>query len=146
MTGHMSIELSHHLAEGQLDDLMLLYGLTYWAKDRKREEVCKMLDNTDMLFVLTDTDTRKLVGFSRVLTDRVYKVLVLDVIVHPDYRGQGLGRRLLDAITAHPELSGVKHFELYCRDDVNDLYKKWDFSEDLHGQRFMRRDGHRSVQ
>ena len=91
------------------------------------------------------TRTTSLVGFARVLTDTVYKAFVFDVIVRPDRRGRGLVRRLMDAIISHPQLSGVKHFELYCRPDVVELYTKWGFSTELSGQVFMRRDGKEKV-
>jgi ribosomal protein S18 acetylase RimI-like enzyme len=100
-----------------------------------------MLAHTDLVFALVDMQDDRLVGFARVLTDTVYKAFVFDVIVHPDRRGRGLVRMLLDAILSHPQLAGVKHFELYCRPDVVELYRKWGFGTELGGQVFMRREG-----
>lgn len=37
-------------------------------------------------------------AFARILTDYVYKALILDVIVEPAYRGRGLGRLLMESI------------------------------------------------
>ena len=130
--------------ERYLPDLMELYRSAYWATDRTEEEVRRMLDHTDLVFALVDDDDR-LIGFARVLTDTVYKAFVFDVIVQPDRRGEGLVNQLLDAIVSHPQLAGVKHFELYCRPDVVDLYRKWGFGTELNGQVFMRRDGRRKA-
>jgi hypothetical protein len=30
------------------------------------------------------------------------------------YRGMGLGKMLMDAVLAHPDLQQGRHFELYC--------------------------------
>lgn len=135
----MTVELRYTLADGHFDDLMELYRSTYWARDRSPEDVRRMLDHTDLLFTLVDTEDEHLVGFARVLTDTVYKALIFDVMVRPERRGEGFARTLLESILSHPELKRVKHFELYCRDDVIELYKKWGFSQDLAGQVFMRR-------
>lgn len=139
----MAIELRDRIEEAYMADLMALYRQTYWGQERSEEEVRKMLAHTDLVFALVDGG--HLVGFARVLTDTVYKAFVFDVIVDEGRRGQGLVRRLLGAITAHPQLSGVKHFELYCRPDVVELYRKWGFGTELSGQVFMRREGRKKV-
>ncbi len=139
----MPTELRHTMTEDHFGDLLDMYRSTYWAKDRSPEDVRRMLDHTDLIFALVDTDDGRMVGFARVLTDTVYKALIFDVVVSPNRRGEGLAHTLLESIFSHPDLRGVKHFELYCRDDVVELYKKWGFSQDLAGQVFMRKDGER---
>ncbi len=136
----MHFDLKNELSEGHFNDLMRLYSeTTYWAKNRNREDVRKMLTNSDILIVLTDPKSDELIAFARVLTDKVYKALIFDVIVAPDHQGEGLGRAIMEAIIEHPDLKDVPQFELYCRPDVIEFYKKWGFSEDLKGQHFMRR-------
>ena len=136
----MRFDLKHELSEGQFNDLMRLYTeTTYWAKNRNREDVRKMLTNSDIIFVFADPKSDELIAFARVLTDKTYKALIFDVIVAPDRQGKGLGRALMEAIIEHPDLKDVSQFELYCRPDVIEFYKKWGFSEDLKGQHFMRR-------
>ena len=84
---------------------MRLYSeTTYWAKNRNREDVRKMLTNSDILIVLTDPKSDELIAFARVLTDKVYKALIFDVIVAPDHQGEGLGRAIMEAIIEHPDL------------------------------------------
>ena len=40
----------------------------------------------------------KVIGLARVLTDFGYVVYIADVIVHPDFQGQGLGRALMNNV------------------------------------------------
>ena len=51
-----------------------------------------------------EDDSDRLIGFARVLTDRIYKALVLDVLVANDVRGKGFGLQIMDAVMRHPEL------------------------------------------
>ncbi|MGH9794915.1 MAG: GNAT family N-acetyltransferase [Candidatus Acidiferrales bacterium] len=125
-------------AEIQLADLMALYANEWWTDKRTAEDVRRMLAHTDFVFGFTEEPTGKLVAFARVLTDRVYKALVLDVIVAPAHRGTGLGRKLMEALLAHPELQAVRHWELYCKPEMMPLYRKWGFTSELGGVNFMR--------
>jgi predicted GNAT family N-acyltransferase len=98
-----------------------------------------MLEHSDVIVGFCGAEHKHLVAFARVLTDYVYKALVLDVIVEAESRGRGLARVLMDAVVSHPSLASVRHFELYCRPELIPLYRKWGFSDELGDLRFMRR-------
>jgi len=127
------------LSESQIEDLHRLYEKEWWTQGRTLEDVRRMLDATRILVGFADPATGRLIAFARVITDDVYKALVLDVIVDSTARQKGLGRALLSALVEHPALSAVKHFELYCRPELVAFYQRWGFQE-VDGQfRFMRR-------
>jgi predicted GNAT family N-acyltransferase len=98
-----------------------------------------MLEHSDFVFALCTEPEDRLVGFARVLTDRVFKVLIFDVIVATDRRDEGLGRQLMDRILQHPDLRDVRHMELYCLPEMVPFYEKWGFSTDVSGVCLMRR-------
>ena len=74
------------LSEAQALQLHLLYQREWWTARRSLTDVRTMLENSDFIFAIVAPDTKELLAFARVLTDRVFKALVLDVIVHPDHR------------------------------------------------------------
>ena len=74
------------------------------------------------------------------LSDRVYKALIFDVIVAPDQRHAGLGKRLLDRILGHPELQDVRSFELYCLPEMAPFYECLSFTRGVGGLVLMRRE------
>jgi len=119
------------LNEQQIIQLHKLYQNEWWTKGRTLPDVKKMLRHTDIIFALCENQSGKLIAFARVLTDRVYKALILDVIVETDYRSQGLGKQLMEMILDHPQLSQIKHFELYCLPELVPFYKKWGFQDNL---------------
>jgi GNAT superfamily N-acetyltransferase len=135
----MSLHLIDRLTEEQIQDLERLYQAEWWTQGRQLPDIRKMLENTDVLAAFCDSDSQRLIAFARVITDYTYKALILDVIVDASYRGENLGRALMDAIVAHPRLKGVKHFELYCLPELVSFYKKWGFTDELGELRFMRR-------
>ena len=51
-------------------------------------------------FLISAWDGEKPVGVARVISDRGYIYLIVDVIVAPDYQGQGIGTRMVRAIEA----------------------------------------------
>jgi GNAT superfamily N-acetyltransferase len=115
-----------------------LYSYGWWTQGRERRAVKRMLEGSDVIVGYCDPSSDRLVAFARVLTDFVYKALILDVIVAAAHRKSGLGRRLLDDLLEHPELREVLHFELYCLPNMLPFYERWGFSAALGDLRFMR--------
>jgi len=127
------------LSEEQTEQLHLLYQHEWWSVGRTLADVRAMLQHSDFVFGIVTPDTQQLLAFARVLTDRVFKALVLDVIVHPDYRSAGLGTFLMTHILGHPVLSRVRHVELYCLPERADFYQRQGFTSELGELLFMRR-------
>ncbi len=111
-----------------LDQLVDHYQYGWWSKNRKKADVKKMLENSDVAISLWDG--KKLIGFARVLTDFVYRATVWDVIIHPDYQGQGLGKLIMEKVVNHPKLKKVSYFWLITSDKQK-FYKKlgWKMEE-----------------
>ena len=135
----MRFEKIEELTDGQISDLHRMFQEEWWTKGRELEDVRRMLEHTNVIVGFCDAESKRLVAFARVLTDYVYKALVLDVIVEAGSRGRGLARALMGAVVGHPTLVSVRHFELYCRPQLVPLYRKWGFSDELGDLRLMRR-------
>lgn len=135
----MDFETIDRLNDRQVAELHEMYQMEWWTRGRKLADVQTVVEKSDVIVAIMKIETEELVAFSRVLTDYVYKAVIFDVIVKAAYRGENLGRRLMDTITAYPSLRKVKHFELYCRPEVVPFYKKWGFTSELGELEFMRR-------
>ncbi|MBF2019059.1 MAG: hypothetical protein IGR93_02815 [Hydrococcus sp. C42_A2020_068] len=94
----MAIQAIEHLTDEQIDDLHRLYQDEWWSRSRKRADIEGMLPHSDLIVAFCDSDSKRRVAFSRILTDSVYRAVVFDVIVEPTYRGNGLEHILMDAI------------------------------------------------
>jgi len=105
-----------------------LYSKVWWTVGRDFEAVVRMVEHSDLAMGLCTKDDR-LIAFARVLTDYTFKAMIFDVIVHADFRGQNLGRAIVNRILDHERLAQVRSFELYCPDDLVPFYGKLGFSK-----------------
>ena len=126
------------LTESQVSDLMELYQNEFWCDKRNREDVVKMLAATDVIIGFVDEGER-LIAFTRVITDFVYRGMVFDVIVKPSHRKIGLGTQLMDALVNHPKLQAIESLSLGCLPKMIPFYKRWGFTDDVGDMKFMRR-------
>jgi len=119
-------------------DLETIHGFlagSYWAAGIPREVVARAIANS-LCFGAFDGHSQ--VGFARVITDRATFAYVSDVFVLESYRGRGVGKRLMAAITSHPELQGLRRWTLFTR-DAHGLYQQYGFREPRHPERLMER-------
>jgi GNAT superfamily N-acetyltransferase len=100
-------------ARQDVDAIHAYLTRSYWAAGVTRERVAKSLEQS-LCFGLFDGARQ--IGFARVVTDATTFAYLADVYVLEEYRGQGLGKRLIGAVRAHPELGDVRRFVLWTRD------------------------------
>lgn len=101
-----------------------LTNRSYWARGRSFETVKRSIENSICFGVYDNTD--KLVGFARVLTDSAVFAYIMDVFILENFRKQGLGKQLMDAIMKHPDIQGLQRIML-ATNDAHKLYEKFGF-------------------
>ena len=95
-----------------------------WAKGIPRETVARSLQHSICCSVLHEGT---LIGFARVTSDHATVAYVGDVFVLPAHRGKGLSKWLMECITIHPELQGLRRWMLATA-DAHGLYTKFGFT------------------
>ena len=107
-------------------DLAVVYGFlstSYWSLGLPLEVLQRAIAGSLCFGVYHGG---KQVGFARVVTDRATFAYLCDVFVLDAYRGQGLGRWLMEAVAAHPDLQGLRRMVLVTR-DAHGLYENFGF-------------------
>jgi len=97
---------------------------TYWAAERPKEIIDKSLTSS-LCFGAYITDSKVQVGFARVVTDSATFAWICDVVVDPAHRARGLGKRLMQEIVGHPELSTA--MMILGTRDAHGLYERYGF-------------------
>ena len=95
-----------------VDVVCALLAATYWSASRSRETVARFLRHS-LCFGLFHGERQ--VGFVRVISDFTTTSWVADMVVDSAYRGQGLGRWMMECVMSHPRLSDTQ-FVLQTRD------------------------------
>jgi GNAT superfamily N-acetyltransferase len=106
---------------------------SYWAPGIPREVVARSLENS-LCFGLFQESQQ--VGFARVVTDRATFAYLADVFVIEAFRGQALGKWLIECVLAHADLQGLRRWLLGTR-DAHGLYQQFGFTPLAEPSRFL---------
>jgi ribosomal protein S18 acetylase RimI-like enzyme len=112
---------SESTAEDWVQLQRLFQGAAFWAEDRTLEDLKIAISHSKPVISVWDCcpppennveTSDRLIGFARATSDGIYRATIWDVVIHPDYRGEGLGGKLLHTLLAHPHLNRVERIYL----------------------------------
>jgi GNAT superfamily N-acetyltransferase len=108
---------------------------SYWAKTRPHERTDLAFANS-LVFGLYEDN--RLIGMARVVTDFSVIAYLCDVFIHEDFRGQELGKWLMQCIFEHPDLKYIRRW-LLATDDAHGLYQQFGFEQLSEVEKWMQR-------
>lgn len=128
MQGHYETKrgdfiISTNPARLDFDAICDFLSRAYWAKGRPRPATERAYASS-LVFGLYDG--RRQIGVARVVSDTIIFAYMMDVFVHEDYRGRGLGTWLIETVLTHPDLKDVRRWML-ATDDAHELYNRFGF-------------------
>ena len=97
---------------------------SYWAADRTQEMVELSIQNSVTVGLFSEG---RQIGFARAVTDKCTFAWICDIMVHPDYRGVGLGKFIVECLGQHPDVAGCQ-CHLLRTDDGHGLYEHFGYS------------------
>lgn len=105
------IQFGDRKSEIDLNQLQALFKLgAFWAKERSIDDLRIAIENSEPVISLWDG--QKLIGFARATSDGIYRATIWDVVIHPEYRGAGLGSKLVETVLSHPRMNRVERVYL----------------------------------
>lgn len=134
------IRISTDLADFDINAIHAYLSSSYWAAGISRELVERSIAHSLCFGVFAG---EKQIGFAHAVTDRATFAYIADVYILPEYQGQGLGKRLMHAITTHPDLQGLRRWSLVTR-DAHGLYAQFGFESLATPNGYMERSDVRS--
>ena len=101
-----------------------------WDGAPSREQTALALEHSVFRVGIYDGD--RLVGMARMIGDFGLCYYIKDVIVHPDYQGQGIGRMLIEEIQRYIEKNGIPGTDIFTElaavPDKAPFYGKFGFT------------------
>ncbi|MBI9012144.1 MAG: GNAT family N-acetyltransferase [Clostridiales bacterium] len=107
-----------------------LLNQTYWASDRTHSTVIKSISTSECVAVYNGG---LIIGFARIVTDYSTVFWICDVVVDPEFRGQGIGKMILNHIKTleyYKDLKGI-----LATKDAHGLYEQYGFQKET--EKFM---------
>lgn len=105
------IQFRQSKSDIDLEQLKQLFDLhAFWARDRRIEDLRIAIEHSDPTISVWDNNA--LIGFARATSDGIYRAMIWDVVIDEQYRGLGLGRRLVNILVGHPALARVERVYL----------------------------------
>ena len=122
------MDMKYSIVDGadkmNVDEVIRLLRMTYWADKRPVEQIEKSMQNSSCYGVRLEDD-KKLVGFARIISDYATTYYLCDVIIDTACQHMGLGTALVSYIESLPEYAGLRGI-LITR-DAHDLYRKFGY-------------------
>lgn len=104
-------------------EIISLYESVNWSSARKPDQLYQALLNSHTL--VTAWDGHRLVGLGNALSDGFLVVYYAHLVIHPDYQGQGIGRKIVNRLQ---EKYGDFHQQMLVADrDSIAFYEKCGF-------------------
>lgn len=104
-----------------------LYQSTGWDADGywSKELLAKALANSWHVESVYAGDT--LVGSGRIVSDGFMQCLICEMVILPDYRGQGLGKAIMQRLLDHCKAQNIRWVQLSCAKGKQGFYQQFGF-------------------
>lgn len=119
----LDIEAIHHYLSTE----------SYWAKNIPFDIVKRSIEHSLCFGIYKGHEQ---VGFARWITDKATFAWLSDVYIKESYRGLGLSKKLMSFMIFHPDLQGLRRYQLATL-DAHGLYEQFGFSVIENPERLM---------
>jgi len=78
-------------------------------------------------FAVSAFDGDELVGFGRVVSDGILHAMIYEMIVLPEYQGQGIGAQILRQLVQRCLEANIRDIQLFCARGKRGFYENYGF-------------------
>ena len=111
------------------DEIVTLYKTGgWWRESYKKSDLPRLMAGSYVFAVAVDTESGKAVGMGRVLSDGHSDAYIQDLVVLPEYRGRGLGEKLVDSLVRYCLSQGIKWIGLIAEPGSEQFYRNIGFA------------------
>jgi len=133
----MNIIYNDEIKNLPIDQLHKLFVSVGWSPDSPLPDGLKkgfMQSWIHSTLVVSAWDDERLIGAVRVLSDTIFRSIIYDLLVSPEYQGKGIGSELIRRCKSHfPDSEWL----VGCDKKNSGFYKKIGFTETLETGEFL---------
>ncbi|NEQ63961.1 MAG: GNAT family N-acetyltransferase [Symploca sp. SIO1B1] len=124
--------------EVDLYDLEELCDAVGWSR-RPLRKVKKAIQHSFLVACMWQQrgSSRRLIGFARATSDHAFNATIWDVVVHPDFQNQGLGKALMKYMIKKLRNEDISNITLFADPQVVNFYRRMGFMPDPEGIKGM---------
>jgi len=105
------------------DEIVALYKAAGWWKDSyNKAGISQLIVGSYVFAVAVDKKTKKPIGMGRVLSDGVSDAYIQDLVILPSYRGQNIGKKLVQTLVDHCRSKGILWIGLIAEPGSSQFY------------------------
>jgi N-acetylglutamate synthase-like GNAT family acetyltransferase len=109
------------------DQYFELFLTTGWNDEYKFTKVELEEAIRNSWYLVAAYSENKLVGFGRIISDGIHHALIVDVIVHPEYQGKGIGKEIMNRLIAKCNEHKIRDVQLFSAKDKSTFYERLGF-------------------
>jgi ribosomal protein S18 acetylase RimI-like enzyme len=115
----MDIEIHSDFTNANLDERKEIHASVGWTKHTN--EIIKQVFEVSNVLALVKVNGR-IIGIGRGMTDGVFNAAIYDVVVHRDFQGQGIAKKIMEFLL--DKLSNVSCVHLISTTGNEGFYRK----------------------
>ena len=126
---HSNIEIKF-VDDWDEDEIVNLYKAGNWWKDKYNSSSIKFLIKGSYKFaVIVKKDEGKAIGMGRIISDGVSDAYIQDLVILDDFRGLGLGKKLVNYLVNHCKSKDINWIGLISEPGQDGFYSSLGFSK-----------------
>ena len=111
------------------DEIVNLYKAgNWWKEDYDSSSIKFLIKGSHKFAVVINKDENKAIGMGRLISDGVSDAYIQDLIILDDYRGLGLGKKLVNYLVNYCKKNKINWIGLISEPDQDGFYSKLGFS------------------
>ena len=113
-----------------IDEIICLYRAGMWWKDEyDPREIPRLIKGSIVFAVAVDTRTGHAIGMGRVISDGISDGYIQDLVVLPEYRNQGVGKKIVSVLVRQCRSRGISWIALIAEPGSEMFYTPLGFEQ-----------------
>ena len=110
------------------EDIVSLYKAGGWWKDHYDPKgILPLIEKSFAFTVAVDEKSGRTLGMGRIISDGVSDAYLQDIVVLPEHRRKGIGKKILKKMVEHCRKQGLVWIGLIAEESTEDFYSTMGF-------------------